>query len=124
MPNFYRIVSNSLGIYEAVGRDCPSEDPRQQDKPDGAWLPKVGRNFPGAISFWTEQGLHLYSHSGLMHWHASVVRAAPIMLIALIDGAVLYSDPYQVICHTEEAEIQSAVPLLEFLSQRSAEHKA
>ena len=62
---YYRFTCSGKGIYEVVDRDCPRTDPRRFDKPDGSWLPKVGPNFPGAISFWTEKGLEKYKQSPL-----------------------------------------------------------
>jgi len=55
MNRFYRFEvetnNSSVGIYEAVDRDCSRDDIRRQKKPDGSWLPKVGMDYPGAISF-------------------------------------------------------------------------
>lgn len=122
MTRYYRVVSGTAGIYEAVDRDCPSDDPRRSHKPDGAWLPKVGHRFGGAISFWTETGLNRYMECGLFSWHASVVRERPAVLCASIQGPVLYSDPYQIICHLKAAHIMSETDWAVFLSQRSERH--
>jgi hypothetical protein len=70
---FIRLESDGMGIYEAVEKHCPRTDPRRENKPDGSWLPRVGHNYPGAISFWKPAGLEKYSSSGLKEWHAGVV---------------------------------------------------
>lgn len=92
-----RFSSAGLGIYEAVERDCPRNDSRRARKPDGAWLAKIGPRFPGAVSFWTRQGLRTYLESGLLHWHRRVV-ANPVRVLELRrPGRVLYEDVHQVI---------------------------
>ena len=122
MSNYFRIVSGTAGIFEVVDRDCPSDDPRRSEKPDGAWLPKVGLRFEGAISFWTETGLNRYMECGLFRWHASVVRDRPSVLCASIQGPALYSDPYQVICHPRAAHILTETDWEVFLAQRNEKH--
>ncbi len=119
MIEYYRVVSGAAGIYEAVDRDCPRDDPRRADKPDGLWLPKVGQKFTGAISFWTRAGLDRYDESGLLHWHASVVCEAPRILLETIHGSILYSDLYQAICQPEAADIVSELDLQTYMRQRS-----
>ncbi|MCY4644363.1 MAG: hypothetical protein OXB88_07055 [Bacteriovoracales bacterium] len=67
-------------------------------KPDGAWLPKVGFKYPGAISFWTECGLERYKNSGLFKWHRSVVAGeVQVTQKRISELNVLYEDKYQVI---------------------------
>lgn len=95
--SFYRFVSDDLGIYEAVDRDCPRTDGRRQIMPDDSWLNKVGEQFPGAASFWTEAGLKKYLESGIQEWHRSVLKQSPVILIADKIEAPLYQDAYQVI---------------------------
>lgn len=107
MNRFYRVVSGKTGIYEAVSRACPPHDPRRVEKPDGAWLPRIGVHFDGAISLWTEAGMNRYVNSGLLHWHASVVQNPPTVLQVVISGRVLYSDTYQVLCDPETVQIVS-----------------
>ena len=96
--SFYRVTVEGKGIYEAVDEHCPKDDPRRATKPDGSWLNKVGHKYPGAISFWTEEGYRKYCESGLAAWHASVVEGEveteefeePLKNI-------LYKDEYQLI---------------------------
>lgn len=98
---FYRFVVDEVGIYEAVDRDCPPGDARRKDKPDGSWLPKMGRNFPGAVSLWSEYGLKKYRESGLLDWHRDVVRGKVEMIIISQPTEVLYKDKYQLIVKPE-----------------------
>lgn len=98
MP-WYRATVDSIGIYEAVERDCSRDDIRRQTKPDGGWLPRVGTKYPGAISYWTEFGWKVYSESGLFDWHKSVVNGeVRVERWYEKPGNVLYEDEYQVIC--------------------------
>lgn len=107
MIEYYRVVSGTNGIYEAVDKDCPFDDLRRAAKPDGSWLPKIGSKFGGAISLWTKDGMSKYVSSGLLQWHASVVRRSPTVLRATIEGPTLYADAYQVICNPTSVRIVS-----------------
>jgi hypothetical protein len=101
---FYRVTSAGRGIYEAVEADCGREDARRAGKPDGSWLPRLGEQFPGAVSFWTEAGFARYRESGLAAWHASVV-AAPVEVLCLDRlPEALYRDDLQVIVPPDELE--------------------
>jgi uncharacterized cupin superfamily protein len=106
----YRFVCDDLGIYEAVERDCPRDDSRRKDKPDGAWLPKVGTQFPGAVSFWKNLGLKKYKESGLRDWHCSVSRGQKKILMAEITGPILYQDEFQIICDMSAVLIKKVYP--------------
>ena len=95
---YYRITVDGVGIYEAVERDCPRDDDRRKVKPDGSWLPKVGMNYPGAVSYWTEAGFERYKTSGLFNWHSSVVRGAvKVDVLERKPASVLYEDELQII---------------------------
>lgn len=95
---FYRGVVNGVGIYEAVDRDCPRDDDRRIGKPDGGWLAKVGMNYPGATSYWTELGWKKYQDSGLYDWHKSVVLGeVQVIEIDQEPENILYQDEYQII---------------------------
>lgn len=118
MSRFYRVVSGETGIYEAVGQACPPCNPRRADKPDGAWLPKIGVHFVGAVSLWTDTGMNRYVNSGLLHWHASVVRHPPTVLQVVISGRVLYSDMYQVLCDPDAVQIVSEFNWNDFTDQK------
>jgi 8-oxo-dGTP pyrophosphatase MutT (NUDIX family) len=93
----FRFVAGELGIYAAVDRDCLKSDPRRFVKPDGSWLKKVGTDFPGAISYWTEAGLEKYIQSGLQDWHRAVVREDYAILLASEPEHFFYKDEYQVL---------------------------
>jgi len=96
--SWYRVTVNGVGIYEAVDRDCLRDDIRRQQKPDGSWLPKVGSNYPGAISYWTEFGWKTYNESGLFAWHKSVVtEEVRVEQLEEKPDKVLYEDEYQII---------------------------
>ncbi len=97
LEKFYRVTVDGLGIYEAVDRDCSKDDPRRADKPDGSWLPKKGVDFPGAISYWSKFGFDRYRESGLMDWHASVVKGEVEVTEISRPSQVLYEDEYQII---------------------------
>jgi len=99
--SFYRFHSNKLGIYEAVEKDCLRDDRRRIGKADGAWLPRVGASYPGAISFWTEYGLKKYLESGLQDWHRRVTQCPLEIHVVEEIRDFLYSDEYQVICKPE-----------------------
>jgi hypothetical protein len=99
--SFYRIESNGKGIYEAVEKDCPRDDCRRQSKPDGSWLPKVGPQYPNAISFWSENGLKKYVLSGLFDWHRNVVSAPISVRILEHCDNILYQDEFQVVVDPE-----------------------
>ena len=94
----YRFQVEENGIFEAVEIDCPRDDRRRANKPDGSWLPKVGERYPGAISFWKPEGKAKYEDSGLLNWHKSVVKNQVTVIEAdLSELEVLYEDEYQVI---------------------------
>lgn len=112
---FYRFLSRQKGIYEIVDRDCPRDDERRQNKPDGSWLPKVGVNYPGAISFWTDFGVKKYIESGLMKWHTSVVKDPVTVVIVKLPQGVLYKDEYQIIVKPEEITLVTELSLEDFL---------
>jgi hypothetical protein len=93
-----RHTVGELGIYAAVERDCPKEDPRRNNKPDGSWLPRVGMHYSNAISFWKPKGLVQYEKSGLFAWHSAVVKGEVIMQQYEIDQIqIQYQDDFQVI---------------------------
>lgn len=98
MSYVYRFESNDAGVYEAVEKDCPRSDLRRNLKPDGSWLPKVGTDFPGLTSYWTEYGLKKYLESGLQEWHRSVLTNPLIIITADKPKKADYEDEYQVIC--------------------------
>ncbi len=87
-----------MGIYEAVGKNCPTGDLRRDGKPDGGWLPKVGEKYPGSVLYWTELGLKTYLESGLQEWHRQVVGGEITALRAPQLKNIVYEDEYQVIC--------------------------
>jgi hypothetical protein len=99
--SFYRFESDNVGIYEAVNRDCPVDDPKRINKPDGSWLSRVGPQFPGCISFWNEAGLKKYISSGLFYWHSIAVRAPITIRKNETLTSVTYEDEYQAIADKE-----------------------
>jgi len=95
---FYRVTVQGEGIYAVVDRDCPKDDLRREGKPDGSWLKKVGKDFPGANSYWTNAGLEKYKQSGLFDWHQSMVQGkVTIEELAHKPKDILYEDEYQII---------------------------
>lgn len=111
MIRVYRVVCGDLGIYAAVERDCPPDDPRRAGKPDGSWLEKVGTRFPGAISFWTDEGIKKYRDTGLQHWHSAVVKSPVEILVARYPEDHLYADAWQVICYPDAVVLEERKPL-------------
>jgi len=99
---YYRIDALGYGIYESVDRFCPKDDPRRAHKPDGSWLAKVGVNYPGAFSYWTEAGWKKYVDSGLYVWHASIVGKEFVHISKFMNepDRVVYRDEYQVVAMT------------------------
>lgn len=116
---YYRFVCGDEGIYAVVESDCPRDDPRRKTKPDGAWLPKVGPDYPGAISFWTEFGLQKYLESGLFQWHRSVVNDSVQVIVCAQLETIFYSDEYQVICPPQAVVQQKVFLVEEFLQKRN-----
>jgi hypothetical protein len=112
---FYRIVVGGIGIYEAVDRDCPKDDRRREDKPDGSWLPKKGLDYPGAISFWSQYGLKRYRESGLMDWHVSVVNGKIEVVVIKRPAEILFEDEYQIIVEPEAVTEIAKQDIKEFL---------
>lgn len=106
---YYRFVHNNVGIYEAVDKSCPRNDIRRHGKPDGSWLPKVGKKFPGAISFWSDYGLKRYLNSKLCEWHISVLTEKIFIIIAESIGFPLYSDKYQIIDFPDNFKISDKI---------------
>lgn len=102
---FYRIIVDGVGIYEAVDRDCPKDDPRRENKPDGSWLPKKGLDHPGAISFWTAYGLKRYRESGLMDWHASVISGRVEIVSIDRPKEIISEDKYQIIARPDAVQV-------------------
>lgn len=117
----YRFLAGGKGIYEAVDLDCPRSDFRRIEKPDGSWLEKVGTQHPGAISFWTEQGLMKYLESGLQDWHRRVVKNPVFVQILQEAPIILYKDSHQIICMPEEITYPEILSWENFASQRAAE---
>ncbi len=118
MEEFYRFVVGDNGIYETVHQDCPKSDKRRDNKPDGSWLARVGESYPGKISFWTQEGLKKYFASGLLKWHASVVRGDVFVVIAENPKNIVYSDKYQIILDAEDIEIKDKIKLEKFLKEQ------
>lgn len=114
---FYRVISGNLGIYEAVDKDCPKTDSRRSNKPDGSWLPKVGMNYPGAISFWKDFGFSKYIESGLLNWHTSVVNEPVFVQTIKKPDHVLYEDEFQIICNSKSVEVLAKIPIKDFLNK-------
>ncbi len=116
----YRVVAGETGIFAAVDRDCPKDDPLREDKPDGSWLPKVGEQFTDCISFWSEFGLWRYIDSGLFEWHRSVVKDSVSILIAdERPQSPAYEDEFQVIADGWSVEIDEFVPYQEFIDDKN-----
>ncbi|MCA9382800.1 hypothetical protein KC909_00380 [Candidatus Dojkabacteria bacterium] len=112
---YYRFVVDGIGIYEAVDRDCPKTDSRRDEKPDGSWLEKAGKEYPGAISYWTKEGLETYIFSGLLDWHASVVKGSINVLIAENPKNIKYQDQHQIILDDFDIEIMDIIGYEDFL---------
>ena len=113
----YRFEHEGIGIYEAVDKHCPPDDPRRQNKPDGSWLQKAGLRFPSAISYWTEVGLEKYRTSGLLAWHLSVLTEGSIGKRCYLTGDMLYNDDFQIIADINSVQTIEIVPAINFLSQ-------
>ena len=95
----YRFLSGDWGIFEAAAIDCPPNSPHREAKPDDSWFEMVGKDYPSAVSYWTEKGLKLYCSSGLQEWHLKVVEEEVNVVIAEMPSSVLYKDDFQVICN-------------------------
>lgn len=111
MPRMFRFECDDLGIYAAVDRDCPRDDARREGKPDGSWLAKIGEDYPGAVSFWTELGYNKYTQSGLKNWHHSVIKGKCRLIIANTPEEILYQDEDQLIVDPDKVEFVRVIPL-------------
>lgn len=114
---YYRFVTNGVGIYEAVERDCPRNDSRRLNKPDGSWLPKRGVDYPGAVSFWTDFGLKKYFDSGLLKWHRSVIKGNIEVVMINRPEEILYEDEYQIILDNKFVKVKSQISLDDFIKR-------
>lgn len=107
---FYRFIVGDQGIYEAVYTlDPERNDPRRANKPDGGWLPRVGEDFEGAISFWTKTGLQKYKKSGLMQWHIDFLQKPVEVLVGINPQEIRYMDEYQIILNPQDIVIAERV---------------
>ncbi len=113
--NYYRFIKNGTGIYEAVAKESPKDDPRRINKPDGSWLPKKGLEYPGAISFWKDFGLDKYIESGLLDWHISILKDRVEVMIIEKPNKILYEDEYQIIVNAKFIVSPKIINLDEFL---------
>ncbi len=109
--NIYRFSLNNNGIFAELDSQVPKDSPLREGKPDGSWLPKVGKDYPGAISFFTPKGLLRYNQSGLKNWHYLVTEGAAQMLITEKPEKVLYEDEFQVIVDSK-TEIKKSYPFV------------
>jgi len=94
---YYRFEVDRKGVYEQVDIDCPRDTACRANKPDGSWLARVGTQYPGATSYFTEEGLRKYVESGLAEWHASVVNGDVQKIVAQNPRNILYEDEDQII---------------------------
>lgn len=115
---YYRFVTNRIGIYEAVQKEVSLHDERRKGKPDGSWLPKKGIDYPNDISFWTEYGLRKYIDSGLLAWHKSVIKGSIDIVLIERPLHVVYEDEYQIICGREDVKVKKILSLDDFLLER------
>jgi len=114
---YYRFIANGRGIYETVDKDCPKDDPRRLNKPDGSWLPKKGTDYPGAISFWTDFGVKKYFDSGLLNWHMSVIEGNVEVVIIEKPEKILYEDEYQIILMPDQLKVKDQMHFDRFLEK-------
>ncbi len=114
---YYRFVTKDVGIYEAVERDCPRNDSRRVNKPDGSWLPKKGLDYPGAVSFWTDFGLKKYYDSGLLQWHKSVIKGNIEVVIINRPEEILYEDECQIIFDRNLVKVRTQLSLDDFIEK-------
>lgn len=114
---YYRFITNSVGIYEAISNEIEANDPSRLNKPDGAWLPKKGSDYPGAISFWKDFGLKKYFDSGLLNWHRSVIKGNIEVMVADRPTEVLYEDEYQIIFDKKFLKVKDKLNIDKFLEK-------
>lgn len=118
MPSCYRFTTVSgTGVFEAVQRDCPKEDPRWKVAPDESWHTPIGEPFPGCQSWWTEDGMREYVLSGLQDWHRSVVAEPIQVTVARINNGAKYTDGVQIISEPEHFRPLETLPLDEFIDR-------
>lgn len=115
---YYRFVTNGMGIYEKVTKEVPADDSRRLNKPDGSWLPKEGEKYPGAVSFWKHEGLEKYIDSGLLNWHRSVVKENIEVVVIDRPAEILYEDEYQIIFDSKFQVNKDLLDVDEFLKKK------
>ncbi len=114
---YYRFITNGVGIYEAISKGVEINDFRRLNKPDGSWLPRKGLDFPGAISFWTNKGLKKYLDSGMLKWHKSVIKGNVEIVVIDRPTEILYEDEYQIILDKFFLKIKDQINLDRFLDK-------
>lgn len=102
----FRVVSGDQGIYEAVDLECPLNDSRRNFMPDDLWLPKSIPQIEGVKSIFTSQGFSHYRKSGLLKWHASVVKDPIEIQLVEPPGSALYKDEAQLVVDPEHFKIK------------------
>ena len=66
-----------------------------------SWFPSVGELYPGAVSFWTEEGFEKYKSTGLYELYSQILGDKKIDIRELEikedEPSLLYKDSLQVI---------------------------
>lgn len=114
---YYRFITNGVGIYEAISNEVEMNDQRRLNKPDGSWLPKKGLNYPGVISFWNDFGLKKYFNSGLLNWHKSVIKGNIEVIVIDRPAEILYEDEYQIIFDRKFLKVKDQLNIDNFLEK-------
>jgi len=115
---YYRFITDGMGIYEAVDQNCRKDDPRRLNKPDGSWLAKKGTDYSGAISFWTNFRVKKYFDSGLLDWHRSVIKGDVEVVVMDRPTEILYEDEYQIIFDVKFLKVKDQLTIDEFLKKK------
>jgi hypothetical protein len=110
-------MTNGVGIYEAISNEVKMNDLRRLNKPDGAWLPKKGLDYPDAISFWKDFGLKKYFDSGLLNWHKSVIKGNIEVVVIDRPAEILYEDEYQIIFDRKFLKVKDHLNIDKFMEK-------
>ena len=96
----YRVTTGGTGVFMAI-RFSPLYNQYKESLEKASWFPQVGELYPGAVSFWTEEGFETYKTTGLYNLHLAILADKKIDIRELEikedEPSILYQDSLQVI---------------------------
>lgn len=96
----YRITVQGVGVFMAAKME-PRFKEFETELNAMDWFPQVGEMYPGAVSFWTEEGYHKYQETGLKEIHKKIIGEHKLHLTVLDlhedEPSIVYRDELQII---------------------------